>query len=87
MLHHCYFLAKGNYSDRYQIKTATKIYYVFEFNSCKIAVMEAFTNHGGLMRFKDYFLFKSKQELAQSFNAHWHKPSGEKDSFLKGYRG
>jgi len=83
MIHHCYFLAKGTYSDRYQINTATKIYYVFEFNSCKLAVIEVFKHHVGLMRFKDYFFFKSKQALAQSFNTNWDKPSGEKASFFK----
>ena len=82
MINHCYFLAKGTYSDHHHLKTATKIYYVFEFDSCKLAVMEEFNNHSWLMHFKDYFLFKSQQELAIHFNHNWHKPAWQIESFL-----
>lgn len=42
MKHHCLALAKGTYSDRYGLKTSTKVIYLFEHDSCMRAVMNRF---------------------------------------------
>ena len=82
MVNHSFGLASGTFSDFYKIKKAAKIYYVFENESCKKAVMREFLNHSGLSKFQDYFLFKSKQELAVDFSTNWLTPKGEQVNFV-----
>ena len=82
MVNHSFCLASGVFSDSYDIKKAAKIYYVFEEEGCKKAVMREFVNHIGLARFQDYFFFKSKQELADNFYTNWLTPSGKQVNFV-----
>lgn len=82
IVNHSFCLASGTFSDVYNIKKSAKIYYVFENESCKRSVMREFVNHSWLTKFQDYFLFKSKQELADDFYTNWHTPNGEQVNFV-----
>lgn len=79
---HCYCLAKGTFSDHFKIKKPSNIYYVFEFETCMKSVINEFKNNACLMAFKDYFFFKTQQQITQNFNNNWNTATNSNSTFI-----
>jgi hypothetical protein len=82
MVNHAYALASGVYSDAYGISRPARIYYVFEFESYMNAAIREFSNHAGLNKFRQYFLFKSIDSLQQNFYQNWLNTEQKQSDFL-----
>jgi hypothetical protein len=79
---HCLAIAEGSASDKYRINSAARVYYVFEFESCKRAVMNELKNDPHFENFNQYFLFKTMDSLTNNFYSGWQHFNGEITTFI-----
>jgi len=79
---HCLAISTGSASDKYKISTSARVYYVFEEESCKRAVMEELKNDPHFANFNKHFLFKSMKSLQEDFYIGWHHFNGDLVNFI-----
>jgi hypothetical protein len=68
---HCMGISQGSAEDKYNIKNAARVYYVFEHESCKRDVMNELDNNPNFYNFREYFLFKSIESMKSNFFVGW----------------
>lgn len=82
MTRHAYCLAQGTASEMYGVDTASRIYYVFENETCRDSTIREFAQHDILKNFSDFFYFKTNEELNTDFYNGWLKANGQRQSFI-----
>lgn len=82
IFNHIQAIAELSANKKYSHKKSVRVFYVFESESCKKTVLREFYNRSDLISFKEYFLFKTQEQLKTNFSSDWLLFSGEKRSFI-----
>lgn len=75
-------LAQGTTNKKYNYEKATRIIFVFEFESCKKATIQRLKEIEHSQNFNNLFLFKTNEELKQDFFSKWELIDGTKTNFI-----
>jgi len=79
---HCMAISQGSASDKYEVDKAARVYYVYEEESCKRAVMKELRDNPNYKDVNKYFLFKTMESLQIDFYTGWQHFNGELVNFI-----
>lgn len=82
IFNHMQAIAEMSANEKYNHQKSVRVLYVFESESCKKSVVRELHNRHDIVNFKEYFLFKTKDQLKESFSKNWLLFSGETRDFI-----
>lgn len=82
IFNHMQAISELSANEKYNHKKSVRVFYVFESESCKKSVVRELYNREDITSFKEYFLFKTQEQLKIDFTSDWLLFSGEKRSFM-----
>ncbi|MEY8214278.1 MAG: replication-relaxation family protein [Colwellia sp.] len=82
IFNHMQAIAEMSANKKYNHQKSVRVLYIFESGSCKKAVVRELYKRQDITSFKDYFLFKTQEQLQENFNENWLLFNGEYVSFI-----
>lgn len=81
IFNHMQAIAEQSANTKYNHQKSVRVFYVFESEACKKAVVRELHHRQDIEGFTEYFLFKTQEQLNESFSKDWLLFSGELRSF------
>jgi len=82
IFNHIQCIAEMSANKKYNNQKSVRVFYVFESESCKKSVVRELYNRSDIINFKEFFLFKTQDQLKESFSNNWLLFSGETRDFI-----
>ncbi len=80
-LQHIKAIDLGTPKKKYNHPTNNRVIFIFEYKSCMDSVMRKMDGNRDLQKYRNLFLFNTKENIQKDFAKHWMKCNGEEVLF------